>query len=402
METFKINYKGEKIKATRTDYGTYIAELPPVIGDHGVEYENKISRVDNGWRYSQTDAAHGDYFDVYLYDDGTYGWTNEMLNHIKKSEKKFNPNAIDQTDPVDKVCGDIYEVVEQFYQYEKRGISADKVIALRKSYLDSMLRMLGYSSTDRVKKETDPNKGYLALGKVASMLERYKNLATLFRQVKPGEYEVDIPDDMSQEELAQLFLSVGQDMKSVNERMTAKDDLNQQMRGILPTYGLTMRDDISSEEWELYSTNVSRTAELLLSLNYDIVPEMDKITLKDESKLDGLELGDRISRVIDTKEFSEACNIEDNYVKAENERFAEEIDRLIDGSDRVIKSSVGASLDFLKRQALISRDERDEYIQKYEEIERLYYSKLGIKKPEDPAQDEEKVEEEEGIEPYDE
>ena len=154
--------------------------------------------------------------------------------------------------------------------------------------------------------------------------------------------------------------------------------------------------------YDVYATNVSRVAELLLELNYDIVPEMDKITLKDETGLDGLDLGDKISRVIYTKEFSEACHTEDNYVKAENERLAGEIDRLIDDSDRVIKSSVGAALDFLKRQAMISRDERNSYIEKYQEIEKLYYSKLGIKKPEDPVQDDKKVEEEEGIEPYDE
>ena len=51
---------------------------------------------------------------------------------------------------------------------------------------------------------------------------------------------------------------------------------------------------------------------------------------------------------------------------------------------------------------MISRDERNSYIEKYQEIEKLYYSKLGIKKPEDPVQDDKKVEEEEGIEPYDE
>lgn len=403
METFKIKYKGEKIDAVKTDHGGYSATLPLRKGDRGAFFTETVSRVGNGWRFSSTESVHPDYyFDVYLYDDGTTGWTNDMQNRIVKSDSKFNPSFYDKTDPVAKVCADMYEVIQGFYEHEKRGIDAEKVIGLRQAYLSSMLRMLGYSSTDRVRKEVDSDKSFKALGKIASMLERYKNLAAMFKQSRPGVYEVNIPDGMTQEELKDTIVSVANDVKSLNERMDAEEDLNQTKRAVLPTFGLTMKDDIPQEEYDVYATNVSRVAELLLELNYDIVPEMDKITLKDETGLDGLDLGDKISRVIDTKEFSEACHTEDNYVKAENERLAGEIDRLIDDSDRVIKSSVGAALDFLKRQAMISRDERNGYIEKYQEIEKLYYSKLGIKKPEDPVQDDKKVEEEEGIEPYDE
>ena len=224
----------------------------------------------------------------------------------------------------------------------------------------------------------------------------------MFKQTKPGIYEVNVPEGMTQDELKDVIIAVGTDVRKLNERMDAEEDLNQTKRAVLPNFGLTMTDEVKPDEYAVYSENVAKVAELLLELNYDIVAENDRKTIKDESGLDGLELGDKISRVIDTKEFSEACHTEDNYVKTENERLAEEIDRLIDDSERVINSSVGAALDFLKRQAMISRDERKEFIEKYQEIEKLYYSKLGMKKPEDPVQDEEKVEEEEGIEPYDE
>lgn len=403
METFKINYKGEKIDAVKTDHGGYTATLPVRFGDKGTVYTETVSRVENGWRFTSTESEHADYyFDVYLYDDGTTGWTNDMQNRIVKSDSKFNPSFYDKSDPVAKVCADMYEVIQGFYEHEKRGIDAEKVIGLRQAYLHTMLKMLGYTSTDRVGKELDPNKSFKALGKVASMLERYKNLATMFKQTKPGVYEVNVPEGMTQDELKDVIIAVGTDVRKLNERMDAEEDLNQTKRAVLPNFGLTMTDEVKPDEYAVYSENVAKVAELLLELNYDIVAENDRKTIKDESGLDGLELGDKISRVIDTKEFSEACHTEDNYVKTENERLAEEIDRLIDDSERVINSSVGAALDFLKRQAMISRDERKEFIEKYQEIEKLYYSKLGMKKPEDPVQDEEKVEEEEGIEPYDE
>ena len=400
METFKVKYKGQLADAIVTDSGMYAVQLPTRKGDRGTTYTERIVRRDNKWEFSSREDEHPDYFfTVGLYDDGTMEWQNDMSGGPKKTIEKFDPKFYDRNDTVECVCAEIYDIAKQFEEYEKLGISAEKVVNLRKVYLASMIKMLGYQSTDMVKKEPDPNRSYLALGKVASMLERYKNLATMFSQMKPGLYSVNVPEGMSQEELKNIVFAVAADIKSVNERMAAEDDLTQTKRGVLPTFGLTMREDLSEEEWSLYSTNVSRTAELLLELNYDIVPDMDKITLKDESKLDGLDLGDRISRLIDTKEFSEACNIEDNYVKAENDRLASEIDRLIDDSDRVINSSVGAALDFLKRQAMISRDERDDYIKKYEEIEKMYYSKLGKTKPEEPVH-EEKNEEEEGTDPY--
>lgn len=401
METFKIKYQGQMIDVIKTNDGGYKVILPTQIGKNGTKIEETITRVQDGWRFSSIEPEDPEsFFHVFLNDDGTVKWTNDLSSGQGRTARRFNPQLCDKTDLIDKVCMQIYDVVQGIYDYVERGIDAEKVVGLRKIYLRMMLKMLGYSSTDRVKKEFDVNKSYMALSRVADMLEKYVNIAQYYKQKTPGVYEVSIPEDMSTEELKAKIISMGEDIKKLNEKMEVEDDLKQTNRTLLPTYGLTMRDEVPQEEWDVYSTNVSRVAELLLELNYDIVPEMDKITLKDETGLDGLELDDRISRVIDTKEFAEACHTEDAYVQAENERMAQEIDRLIDGSERVINSSIGDALNFIKKQALILRDTRQEYIDKYKEIEELYYSKLGIKKTDEPTQDE--VKGEEGVEPYDE
>lgn len=392
METFKMDYKGVEIAVTKFDDGRYVAALPTRHTDKGNEIRSEIRRVDGAWMFSSYEPKNPEYyFNVWLRDDGSMDAAND-IGKIN-SKKMFDPDMPRGDDIVNDICQDIVDVVKKVAEHERLGIPMENVVALRKKYLESCLELLGYSSTDRVKKgEIDIKKCCMGLGKVAGRLEEYINLGAYVFQRKPGDYGMDIPSDMSKEQAKELILKVAEQTKANLERITTERELNDTKREVVPNFGLTMKEDLPPEEWENYINQCQNVARLLLELNYDIVPGMDRVGLTDLSELTGLDLHDRISRVIDTKAFSVACNSEDRYVRDQNDKFSETIDYLVDDSERVINSSPGAALRFLKEQAVASRREREEYIKKYDEIEKLYYSKI--------KKQEEKPIEEEGREGY--
>ena len=69
---------------------------------------------------------------------------------IKKELLKYED--IKDDDIVNDICQDIVDVVKKVAEHERLGIPMENVVALRKKYLESCLELLGYSSTDRVKK----------------------------------------------------------------------------------------------------------------------------------------------------------------------------------------------------------------------------------------------------------
>ena len=136
METFKVKYKGQLADAIVTDNGMYAVQLPSRKGDHGTTYIERIVRRDNKWEFSSREDEHPDYFfTVGLYDDGTMEWQNDMSGGPKKTSEKFDPKFYDKNDTVESICAEIYDIAKQFEEYEKLGISAEKVVNLRKGYL---------------------------------------------------------------------------------------------------------------------------------------------------------------------------------------------------------------------------------------------------------------------------
>lgn len=378
MKSFDIRYKGKIIKGIKGDKGEFYAILPERKSDRGNEFLETISREEMGWKFSSSIKDKPNYFlNVWLNDDGTMSYNNDVTE-TKTTQYKFDPQKQSTNFP-DYIAKDIYDVAKQFYEHELLGMSAEEVGKLREECLENVLKLLGYQSSDRVKYELSDSAGYRVLGRIGKELEDYQNLAAYVRKEKSIDgsenFELKMSEDINKEKFLEAVNKTRKTLETDNLFIEVQDDQYDRARSLDESFALDMKKKVSPEEWQLYSKIVRNTAELYLELNADLVPKEDRRRLADYTNLTGEELSDKISRLIDSREFDKACNIEDRFVIQEDERFSKVVDDFVDGDMTVKQSTVGFALEAMKREALNTRDKKEKYAKKYEEIEKLYYSK---------------------------
>lgn len=392
MENFEIMYRGIKLQASRDNNGSLSIQLPEREGNYGSKYLDRIDRVENGWRYSSIDSNNPEYYYlVWLNDDRSMGWTNDIENgKLHQVRDKFDPKLPNGTNIINDQCKIIYEVLQKVVERDLLGMSAEDVLALRQEWLDTSLQILGYSSTDRVKEPLNDSAGYMALGLIHHQLGGEENGESIgirnlgsyvFQKVSADGKKscgFNIPKGIDRAELKkmvqqlQINVDTNRELIATQDGNDGKDGKNELIRGILPDYCLNMKGKIPKEHWKLYSSVVADTAKLLMEINYDLVPELDKRELEDATKLDELDFNHKIGLVIDTTEAAIACSIDDVFVMEETERVSDTAEALIGESDRVRNSSVGAALEFLKDQAMITREKKEKYYETFDELDKKY------------------------------
>ena len=210
-----------------------------------------------------------------------------------------------------------------------------EILRARRTIVVSTLKSLGYSSIESINETLDDTNLYFGLNKLGEELDNFK-------LPNPDEEIIFLQTD---EERLPVLKSLQERILREKETKAEIDDIFERARGVSEDYCLGMHKKIPYENWKKYSETVQKAARLYLALNADVIP---KSVLRkagvDEDLLDlnELEIEDRISQLIDSKDFILACSIEDEFCVRESSKNRQKID--------ICKSEYGSSCScFIKK-----------------------------------------------------
>lgn len=211
-------------------------------------------------------------------------------------------------------------------------------IRLKEGFLKSKLKLLGIEDEFSIDDVYDPSKGYHVLGRVGHSLESFENPTQTILSKADSDERID------------AFI---QKIKDEIGFMEHQDELFERMRNIYPGFATDMEKKVHPNDWAHYVRVVRQTAHLIKDLTVGS-------SKRDFSALPKIEVDDVISELIDSQDFSKACNIEDSFMTREFERFREEAEALGYLDENVKNTAVGASIAELVREAeaLTSKKER--------------------------------------------
>ena len=344
MEIFEVEYDGKKIPVQKDDDGSIYVLLPTRYGDRGSAFRETILHEQRGWRFTSTQEDDIEYyFHMWLKDDGRIAWTNDMMHGIDETREPFNPHY-----PNVGVLNDsalkLYSIVQQIKEYQKRDLPATELFLLRQFYLTSALKTLGYDSVEDVIENRNAGRGYLGLNLIASQLENYRDLSRLIvamGEIRGKETFLSIaPKNMDRKKVLELAMPVKEQIEANVQFMQKQEDGLEKRRAVVPGYRTGLEDKMGVYTYDNYERAVRNAAILILELNSDLLtPEQrEKLGIKEIIQLDELSLKDRISRLIDSKEFNDAC-------KAESELAFEESKSVITKAKELQKSGARTSAD---------------------------------------------------------
>ena len=381
MEVFDFNYKWSRIRARLTKGGGVYVDLPSRIG-----YRDSLVLEDRGWRYSSTqDDCIDYYFHVWLKDNGMVSWANDMTRGIQYVRDPFDPDAPNAGLLNDTVLK-VYTIAKTIRDYQARKLPIAEAYELRKKYLDTTLKMLGYDSIDAVGEELDESKAYLPLNRVVDCLENYKHLGGfVYSLEKLGDYDMytqRFKEDITREEVLEYMQSIQEQVDSNIEFMQKHDKDLALKRRIYPDYRDNMSKKTGIYIWDDYKEKVKSVALLLLELNADILTpkQREKLEVPEFEVIDQVCADDKIAKVIDGKAFNDACKVEDEIAYEEAKelvRRAKEIKPEVYPSDpeAITAEDIVSTLE----SELKEITERKESIEKQDQIYAKYYSKARKK-----------------------
>ena len=319
MELFKVEYEGQQMVVRKSESGSIYVPLPTRYGDRGSAFRESITHEERGWRFTSTqDDDIEYYFHMWLKPDGRMAWANDMTYRIEEFSQPFNPlypNAGVLNDTALK----LYSIVKQIEAYQKRNLPMTELFLLRQYYLTTSLKMLGYNSVDDVIENSNVSRDYLGLNVVASQLEEYRSLSGLV--VSAGNLSGEeaflciVPENVDRKKALELAKPVKEQIEDSIQFMQEQDSILSQKRTILPGYRTRMSEKVGIYSCDNYEKAVRNLALLLLELNSDLLtPEQrERIGVRQFSCVEELALKDKISELIDSKDFNEACKVESKF-----------------------------------------------------------------------------------------
>lgn len=374
MEQFRIPFNNGKV-AVRKNKNKYAVILPIREGKNRINYKERVENDEYGWRYSsEAIELINEYFNVWLAKDGRVGYKSNNDMQITWSDEPLDFDPQNQN-LINSRARDIYNIIKELHEVEKTRTSPIDIIRLRQAKLCATLKMLGYSSIEDVKKPLDPSNLYFALGNVSKELEEYISLS--FIGIKQNfwsgnkYYDDNLPEGISYKDVEKMSKKIKSKIAEQEEFLIDKDESLETTRGLVPEYCQSMDVKVSKEEWKIYSKQVRKTAELLLGINFDLLTPKQAEGIEDLTGLQGSDLQDKISSLIDSGDFNKACDIEDRFIISETDRFCEEFDRMI-ADDQRVKDSLGFALYPLKEKAVRERSLRQSYNSKYEQFQKIF------------------------------
>ena len=387
-KTYDVEFKGEKVSAEISDDGKYFIKLPLRKNKDENEYYEYIVRDTlkpevfgkevPGWRFTSLKTDDENYnFNFWILDDGTMICNDSTNPQYRKLDKKFSRTAIPQT-PSEELAKNVYSTFKQIFDLDRIGVPAKEVGKTRKLRLESALKLLGFDDTSKVIYPVEPGKSYYSLRRIGKMLEEYKNLAYVSREINDDGSEdflvdyIDAPDAEKCIDGNNLTL---REVRDDENYMQEYDEWIQTIREIPGVRDFLVDIRASKEKTEPnrlagYMNIVRRSAQMLMGLNEDLIRPEDMDGIENLTTLQGIDLADKISELIDSESFEAACIFEDEWVIGECDRISSLI-REIDGPIGV-SAGLTTSLISIYRQIQMSRDERSKSVKKYNEIRKKF------------------------------
>ncbi len=242
----------------------------------------------------------------------------------------------------------------------------EEIIKLRKALLVSELTILGYSSLDSIGKELNASTGLIDLRRVGKSLESYTHISSL--------------DTYSFSEKREIYETLKRKLTENADFIDSRREVLESARELSYDFCLEMSKKIPFEDWKKYCTVVERAAKLYLQLNADIVGEktLSSLHIKDLSELDGKNLEDVISDLIDSKEFAESCHIEDTFFVSEADKFDKRLE-ISGANDHIVReTTVGDILQDLRQSVLEIKEEKLSCMNEFNNLEKYYEAKKII------------------------
>lgn len=330
MEIFEVTFRGKKVIAVKeSDEHIYI-RLPKRNLKDGKRIDEIISRQSNGWKYELiSDFDFDNAFELWIRNDGRIACNAKESGKIIVSTEPFNPCS-PNAEKLNVIVTELYRTVEQLKVYEKRNIPASTIIKLRKLKLLSTLNLLGYATVDDVGVELEDSEMKFALRRIGEKLKKYVNLgAYVHVERKENDEDViklNIPEGMTKEEFLEMVEPVKNEYLDEIQFVEEQAEAREEKRDIFPDYCAQARRKMPQADWLLYTRILRETAKLLLELNVDILEPNQKTKTSDLSQLTERELEDRISKLINSKDFAKACEIEKTFLVKEAKKLADEVE----------------------------------------------------------------------------
>ena len=386
MEIYEFNYGWDLIRARIRKSGSVYIDLPTRFGDRGSVFNESIVLEERGWRFTSTqDEDYEYYFHVWLTDDGRLSWANDMTRGIEYCREKFDPNC-PNAGHLNDTALKLYTISQEVKEYQARNLPVHEVYDLRKRYLESVLKVLGYDSIEAVAEKLDDSKGVLGLNKVVDGLEDYRDLSMLVYSLgKAGDEDMikcRVKKDSTREQILDYIKPVEDLVTEYEQFLEKRDKELVEKRGIVPGYKTKMKEKVGEYSWYEYEAKVKSVALLILELNADLLTEeqRDKLGIKPFEITNEISIKDRISNLIDNVGFNAACKVEDEFAYSESENLVRKIKELkLDGTagePEVTREEVvrilGAELQDL--------EERRKSVDVQETLRKKYYTKREKKK----------------------
>ena len=381
MEVYEFRDGWDKIKVRFTKTGGVYVDMPLRFGRGGVVLRDSIVREERGWRFSSTqDDCIDYYFNMWLDDDGTLSWVNDMMYRRQYATEKFNPdypNAGVLNDTAIK----LYNVSQRIKNYQNRMLPTHEIFELRQLYLKTALKMLGYDSVDAVGGKLDDSRGYFCLTKVVDALENYVDLSRVVYSLgKAGDYDLfqsRIAEDATRESVLEFAKPVKYQIDEFVKYMKEREDELQEKRLVYPEYKRNMSVKAGEYTWDEYEEKVKAVAMLLFELNADLLTEEQRTKFGIEQVIfvDAIESKDKISKLIDTQEFNDVCRIEDEFVYEEAEELVRRISNLNNSDNPAKEAFSREEVVRLLSSEMKELEERKNSVDVQETLHKKYYSR---------------------------
>ena len=316
VEKVKVSYRGRMYEVTKRGSSYSLGT--------GRGY---ITNTDDGWRLSESDGEHPDYFFWIKYrKDGYMEYANDLMRRPGRSDGVYNPDYTDMG-TIDEPARQLYYVAKQVEGYEKLGVAPAEVLELRYKMMGMALKMLGYRTIDQVLHgEPNSDVALMDLNRVVEFIEKYPAFG---QYITKGGYsssptvDMNIPADLDKEKFKQEFeaakAALEEEEKYYQSRAEFWGNIKHPM--IKPDFCSDMKDKVPSYDWKDYSETVKKLGKLILSFNADLLAPAEKMSLVQMTSLDKMEMEHHIFSITQVPEMDEA-------IAAESYFFISEVDAL--------------------------------------------------------------------------
>lgn len=388
MEVFEFDRGWSRLRARITKGGSVYVDLPSRYGQRNSIFRESITLEERGWRFTSTQDDCIEYiFHMWLRDDGMMSWANDLTPGIEYMREPFNPNY-PNAGYLNDTAILLYDVSQKVRAYQKRNLPVADMVDLRRLYLTTTLKALGYDSIDAVENAPDISRGYLGLNRVVDSLEKYVDLSGVAHSLGMyGDYEqfkTAVTENVTREEILEYAKPVKDQIEDLVAFMQEAENAIKEKRNVYPGYRLNMREKEGESTCDTYEEYVKKVAILLLEINSDLLTEeqRQKFGIEPFKVVDPIDIEDKISSVIDNEDFNRACEIEDQFAFEETSELLEKLKSLkpkVVVPEVVEPSLTQEEIDRLLSSEASEFEERSKSIGLQDTIHKKYYSKTRKK-----------------------